>query len=91
MSSTSPVSTMRPAYMTATRSAMPATTPRSWVIMMTPAPVSFWAVRSTSRIWAWMVTSRAVVGSSAMMRSGSLAIAIAMTARWRIPPENSWG
>ena len=52
MSSTSPASTMRPAYMTATRSAIPATTPRSWVIMMTPAPVSFWAVRSTSRIWA---------------------------------------
>gem|GEM_PF-3979991 len=38
-----------------------------------------------------MVTSRAVVGSSAMMRSGSLAIAIAITTRCLMPPENSWG
>ena len=32
-----------PAYITWTRSAIPATTPRSWVIMMTAAPVSFCA------------------------------------------------
>ena len=38
------------------------------------------------RIWAWMVTSRAVVGSSARMRSGSQARAMAMTTRWRMPP-----
>nr|WP_324603140.1 hypothetical protein [Acidipropionibacterium acidipropionici] len=47
----------------------------------TPAPVSRWAVRSVSRICAWTVTSRAVVGSSAMMRSGLLAMAMAMTTR----------
>ena len=91
MSSTVPVSTARPAYMTITRSANPAITPRSWVIITMAAPVASWAVSSTSRIWAWTVTSRAVVGSSAMMTSGSLAIAMAITTRWRIPPENSWG
>ena len=34
------VSTMWPAYMTLTRSAMPATTPIEWVIMITPVPSS---------------------------------------------------
>ena len=38
------VSTMCPAYMTWTRSAMPATTPRSWVIMITPVPRSVCSV-----------------------------------------------
>ena len=33
----------------------------------------------------------AVVGSSAMISSGSPASASAMTTRWRIPPENWWG
>ena len=42
-------------------------------------------------IWAWTVTSRAVVGSSAMRSSGSSAIAIAIMMRWRIPPENWCG
>src|SRR5947209_737935 len=42
-------------------------TPRSWVIITIAAPVACWAVLSTSRICAWMVTSRAVVGSSAMI------------------------
>ena len=35
-----PCSTIRPAYMTATRSAISATTPRSWVIMITAIPSS---------------------------------------------------
>ena len=77
--------------MTVTRSLIPATTPRSWVIMMIAAPVSCCAFFSTSSTCAWIVTSRAVVGSSAMMTSGSLAIAIAIIARWRMPPENSNG
>ena len=68
----------------ATRSANPATTPRSWVIISTPAPVTSRAVCSTSRICAWIVTSSAVVGSSPMITSGSLAIAIAIITRWRI-------
>ena len=45
--------------------------------------------RSSSRISAWMVTSSAVVGSSAISTRGSHAIAIAIITRWRMPPE-SW-
>jgi hypothetical protein len=35
-----------------------------------------------------METSSAVVGSSAMMSSGSPERAMAITTRWRMPPEN---
>ncbi len=42
-------------------------------------------------IWAWTVTSSAVVGSSAIRISGSSASAIAIMTRWRIPPENWCG
>ena len=38
-----------------------------------------------------MVTSNAVVGSSAIIKSGRFNIAIAIETRWRIPPENWWG
>ena len=44
-----------------------------------------------SMIWDWTVTSRAVVGSSAIRTSGLLAIAMAIMARWRMPPDNWWG
>ena len=46
---------------------------------------------SSLRICAWVVTSSAVVGSSAMRRLGLQAIAMAITARWRMPPENWCG
>ena len=46
---------------------------------------------SRSRIWAWTVTSRAVVGSSAIRISGSSTSAIAIITRCRIPPESSCG
>ena len=46
---------------------------------------------NNGKIWCWMVTSRAVVGSSAISRSGWLASAMAIMTRWRIPPENSCG
>ena len=46
---------------------------------------------STSSTCACTVTSRAVVGSSAMSRSGLQVIAMAIIARWRMPPENSCG
>ena len=42
-------------------------------------------------ICAWMETSRADTGSSAMMSLGSTASARAMAMRWRWPPENSCG
>jgi len=45
----------------------------------------------SSRIWAWMVTSRAVVGSSASTRDGLHASAMAIIIRWRMPPLNWWG
>ena len=49
------------------------------------------AVSSSSSTCAWIVTSSAVVGSSAMRTSGSLAIAMAIITRCRMPPENSCG
>ncbi len=45
----------------------------------------------SSRICAWMVTSSAVVGSSAMRMSGSQVSAMAIMTRWRMPPENWCG
>ena len=42
-------------------------------------------------IWAWVVTSSAVVASSAIRSLGSAASAIAIITRWRIPPESWWG
>ena len=86
-----PARRLRPAYITCTRSAMRATTPRSWVMNTTPARSSRCTRWITSRIWAWTVTSSAVVGSSAISTSGSLAIAMAIITRWRMPPENSCG
>ena len=50
-----------------------------------------WRSRIRSRICAWMVTSSAVVGSSAMRSSGSQASAMAIMIRWRMPPENWCG
>ena len=82
---------MKPAYMTLIRWVMPATTPRSWVIRIIAVPDSVVSRRSISRTWAWIVTSRAVVGSSAIISFGSSARAIAIITRWRIPPENCGG
>ena len=45
----------------------------------------------SARICACTVTSSAVVGSSAISSFGSFASAIAIIARWRMPPENSCG
>ena len=45
----------------------------------------------SSMICAWMVTSSAVVGSSAIRMSGLHDRAIAIIARWRMPPENWCG
>ncbi len=84
-------STIFPAYITSTRSERPAMTPMSWV-MRTTAIFSFCRRSSMrSRICAWMVTSRAVVGSSAISNFGSHASAMAIMTRWRRPPESWWG
>ena len=54
-------------------------------------PVSFWSSRSSSIICAWIVTSRAVVGSSAIRSFGLQERAMAIMTLWRIPPERVWG
>ena len=82
-------STLRPAYMTTTRCAISATTPRSCVISTIAAPIFCFSSRIRSRICAWIVTSSAVVGSSAISSFGLQASAIAIITRCRMPPE-SW-
>ena len=77
--------------MTAMSSAISATTPRSWVMITIAIPSSRCRRSSSARICACTVTSSAVVGSSAISSLGSLASAIAIIARWRMPPENSCG
>ena len=88
-SATGASSTLRPAYMTMTRSAISATTPRSWVMSTIAAPDAALESRIRSRICAWIVTSSAVVGSSAIRSFGLQASAMAIITRWRMPPE-SW-
>jgi hypothetical protein len=80
-----------PAYITATLSHIFATIPRLCVTKIRATPVSRWMSLSRSRYCAWMVTSRFVVGSSAMTRLGPPASAIAPTMRWRMPPLIWWG
>jgi hypothetical protein len=77
--------------MTTTRSAICATTAMSWVMNMTDVPVSRFSRSISARISAWIVTSSAVVGSSAIRMRGSQASAMAMTIRWRMPPDSSCG
>ena len=86
-----PYSTPRPAYITRMSSATSATTPRSWVMSMTAESNSACRSRIRSRICACTVTSSAVVGSSAISRSGLYASAMAIIARCRMPPENLCG
>ena len=83
--------TISPAYMTATRSARPAITPRSWVTRITDIPSRCRRSSISSRICFWIVTSSAVVGSSAISSLGSQASAMAIMTRCRIPPENWCG
>ena len=81
--STGACSTIRPAYITSTRSAVSATTPMLWVMIMIAMPNSSRRSISRSRICAWMVTSSAVVGSSAISSCGRQASAMAIITRWR--------
>ena len=74
-----------------TLSQVSAITDRSWVIRISDRPSLCRRSSSSSRIWAWTMTSRAVVGSSPMTIAGSQARAIAIIARWRIPPDSSCG
>src|SRR5437867_2156261 len=90
-SSAGPYSAIFPPYMIATLLHVCAMTERSWEIRIIDRSSSFCSFVRSSRIWAWIMTSRAVTGSSAMMIFGRQARAIAIITRWRIPPENSCG
>ena len=79
------------ARMTATSSASAAMTPMSCVTTASAMSRSVTSWRSSARICACTVTSSAVVGSSAISSFGSQASAMAIMARWRMPPDNSCG
>src|SRR2546422_760803 len=86
-----PSSTISPAYMMTIRSETSATTEMSWVMIIIARSSSRCRSRISPRIRSCMMTSRAVVGSSAMIRSGLHASAMAIIARCFMPPENSCG
>ena len=86
-----PSSAILPAYMTMIRSAIWAMTPMSWVMKINPAPFCRTRLESSVRICAWMVTSRLVVGSSAISSLGSQASAMAIMQRCCMPPLNWCG
>ena len=86
-----PISTIFPAYITATRSALAATMPKSCVTRMTATPADACTSLSSSRYCAWMVTSSDVVGSSAISSRGAHDSAMALDTRWRMPPLNWCG
>ena len=70
---------------------MLAMTPRSWVMSMMELFILSLSSFKRSSICAWMVTSSAVVGSSAMMRPGEQARAMAIMTLCLMPPESSCG
>ncbi|OOO36836.1 hypothetical protein BS628_10625 [Agrobacterium radiobacter] len=59
----------------------------SWVMRISAMPYSVCRFIRRSRICFWIVTSSAVVGSSAISRRGLEAIAIAIITRWHWPPD----
>ena len=84
-----PLSTRSPRFITMMRSEISATTPKSWVMNSTAVLCLTCSSLMSARICFCVVTSSAVVGSSAISRRGSRISAMAMTMRWRWPPE-SW-
>ena len=77
--------------MTATRSATSATTPKSCVMNSTAVPRRCWMPRISAKICFCVVTSSAVVGSSAIRMAGSNASAAAIITRCRCPPDKECG
>ncbi len=72
-------------YMTPTRRAVSATTARSCVISMIDSPLLAWSSPSNSSICPWIVTSSAVVGSSAIRSLGSHAsVLVAMLSKGKV-------
>ena len=87
----SPSSTSTPRCITAARGQSLRTTLRLWEMNSMDMPDSRFSFFKRSRIWAWMVTSRAVVGSSSSSSLGRDTMAAAIMARCSMPPESSWG
>ena len=81
-----PSSMIRPRYITTTRSQRLRTTGRSWLMNSSASPSRVRRSASSARTCAWTETSSAETGSSATMKSGSVASARAMPMRWRWPP-----
>ena len=77
--------------MTMIRSASCDTTPMSCVISTIDESYSRMSRFISARICAWIVTSSAVVGSSAISSDGLHESAIAIITRCRMPPENWCG
>ena len=84
-------STIRPAYITPTRSLMNRMTDRSWEMNRYDSFRSAFSRFIRFSTWAWTDTSRADTGSSHTTNSGFTEIALAIPIRCRWPPENSWG
>ena len=63
----------------------------SCVMNMTAVFRSRCSSRMMFRICAWIVTSSAVVGSSAISSDGWHDKAMAIITRWRMPPDNECG
>ena len=86
-----PCSTTSPRSITAIVPQYRAASPRSCVISIIAMPRSATSPANRSITVRCVVTSSPVVGSSAISRCGSQAIAIAIITRWHIPPESSAG
>ena len=82
---------MRPAYITHTRSATSATTPMSCVIRTTAEPKSLRSLRISAED---LRLDRDVERGRRLVRDQQVGLhesAIAIIARWRMPPENWCG
>jgi len=84
-------STTRPAYITRTRWHICEMMPRSCETRSTATPSSRASRRMRARTWAWIVTSSAVVGSSAMSRLGTHETPMPIITRCAMPPLNWCG
>ncbi len=84
-------STMRPRYITATRSLMCRTTASPCATISSVSPRRSFSSSSRFTICACTDTSSAETGSSPRISRGSDASARAMPMRWRCPPLNSCG
>jgi hypothetical protein len=85
-----PISAMRPAYITATRSAVSAITPMSCVTSITAVPCRAQALQQLDdlRLDRHVERGGGLVGDDEARLAQS---ASAITTRWRMPPENWCG